>query len=188
MNISNKLTFLRIILAFFCVGLILANDFTSHIIALILFIIASLTDFFDGYLARKNNNTTDLGKILDPIADKILIIGVFAAFVEINLVNIWIFIIILLREFIITSLRLYSLRKNIVLEAKKFGKHKTVSQVAGIIIIFSFLLLSKIFPEAALTSFLFNVGIPVVMGYIVTVTLFSGIYYFWLNRKAINTF
>lgn len=188
MNISNKLTFLRIFLAFFCVGLILLDSFYFHLAALVLFMIASLTDFLDGYLARRNNKVTDLGKILDPIADKILVIGVFAAFVEIDLISIWMVIVILLREFIVTSLRLYGLHKNVVLGAQRFGKHKTVSQVAGILIIFFFLILKEILPGARTTSFLCDYGIPAVMWYIVAVTLFSGIYYFWLNRKAIKTF
>ncbi len=188
MNISNKLTFLRIFLAFFCVGFILLDTFLSHLLALILFIVASSTDFLDGHLARRSNATTDLGRVLDPIADKILIIGVFAAFVEIDLISIWMVIVILLREFIVTSLRLYALRKKVVLEAQRFGKYKTFSQVLGILIIFSFLVLSPIFPEAAITGFLHNYAIPVVMWYIVAVTLFSGIYYFWLNRQTIKTF
>ncbi len=188
MNISNKLTFLRMILAFFCVGFILLNTLIFHIIALCFFIIASLTDLLDGYLARKQNNTTDLGKILDPIADKILIIGVFAAFVEIGLISAWMVVAILFREFIVTSLRLYSLRKGVVLEAQRFGKHKTVSQVSGVIIIFSFLIFSETLPKAKITNFLHNLGIPAVMWYIVSITLFSGIYYFWVNRQTIKTF
>lgn len=188
MSTSNKLTFLRIFLAFICVGFILLDKFTFHLLALFLFIVASLTDLLDGYLARKNNTTTDLGKILDPIADKILIIGVFAAFVEINLISVWMVIVILLREFIVTSLRLYSLRKGLILGAQRFGKHKTFSQVLGILVIFSFIILSEVSPAASITSFLDRIGIPVIMWYIVAVTLFSGIYYFWQNRQAIKTF
>jgi len=111
MNISNKLTFLRIILAFICIGLILLNNFPSILIAFIIFIIASVTDFFDGYLARKHNIVTDLGKFLDPIADKILIIGVFLAFLQLRMVNAWMVSAIMLREFIVTGMRLYTLNK-----------------------------------------------------------------------------
>lgn len=188
MNISNKLTFLRIFLVFFCVGFVLLNTFLFHILALLLFLVASLTDFLDGYLARKHNNTTDLGKILDPIADKILIIGMFAAFVEIGIITAWMVIVILLREFIITSLRFYGLRKNIVLEAQRLGKHKTFSQVVGILVIFSFLICYDICPQANFTDFLRAWAIPVVMWYIIVVTLFSGASFFWQNRQAIKTF
>jgi CDP-diacylglycerol--glycerol-3-phosphate 3-phosphatidyltransferase len=111
MNIANYLTFLRIILAFFCIGFILRNDFNSILIAFVIFIIASLTDMLDGMFARRHNLISDLGKLLDPIADKILIIGVFLAFLQLKVVvNAWMVAVIMLREFIITGLRLYVLK------------------------------------------------------------------------------
>lgn len=187
MNTPNKLTILRIILSFICIGFILQNSFISLIIAFVIFCLASITDFFDGYIARRLNLTSDLGKILDPIADKILIIGVFCAFLELGAVNSWMVSLIMFREFIITGLRLYGLNKGIVLEARRFGKHKTFSQVVGIFVILFALILSKTMPESSAVSFLWKF-IPVLMWYIVTVTIFSGIYYFWVNRKAIRTF
>ncbi|MFH1504608.1 MAG: CDP-diacylglycerol--glycerol-3-phosphate 3-phosphatidyltransferase [Candidatus Omnitrophota bacterium] len=188
MNIANKLTISRIILAFVCIGLTLGNTFSLLIMALIIFGIASLTDFFDGYLARKKNLISDLGKLLDPIADKILIIGIFCAFLELKVVNAWMVSLIMFREFLITGIRLYGLNKGIVLEAQKLGKHKTVSQVIGIISIFTALILSKVFPEGKTVFFLYQIFIPLMMWYIIIITLFSGVYYLWLNRKAIRTF
>lgn len=188
MNISNKLTFLRIFLAFICIGLILANKFSTLLIAFIIFIIASITDFFDGYLARKNNLISDLGKFLDPIADKILIIGVFLAFLQLRVVNAWMIAVIMFREFIVTGLRLYSLNRGLVLEAKRWGKHKTLSQVLGIIFIFIILILFRVMPGSDIIDFFYVTVIPLIMWYIVIITLFSGIYYFWVNRKIIHTF
>ena len=188
MNIPNKLTISRIILSFICVGFLLKNTLLSFFIAFVIFCCASITDFLDGYIARKKNLISDLGKILDPIADKILIIGVFCAFLELGIINSWMVILIMFREFIVTGLRLYSLNKGIVLEAKKFGKHKTVSQVVGIFVIFFALILSKILPGSLIVSFLYGKLIPVLMWYIVIITLSSGVYYFWVNRKAIRTF
>tara|TARA_B100000315_G_scaffold69079_1_gene62941 strand:+ start:2537 stop:3103 length:567 start_codon:yes stop_codon:yes gene_type:complete len=188
MNTPNKLTISRIILAFFCIGFILANRFSTLLIAFIIFIIASITDFLDGFLARKMNLTSDLGKLLDPIADKILIIGVLCAFLELGVINAWMVSLIMLREFIITGLRLYGLNKGVVLEAKRFGKHKTLSQVIGVFIIFLTLILREIFPASSKVSFLYYDFIPLMMWYIVVITLFSGVYYFWVNRKAIRTF
>ena len=188
MNTPNKLTFLRIILAFICIGFILSDTLLSLILALIVFGLASLTDFLDGYLARKHNLISDLGKIIDPIADKILIIGVFCAFLELRVVNTWMVSVIMLREFIVTGLRLYALNKGVVLEAKSFGKHKTLSQVIGICIIFITLIILRIFPQAPVALFCYTRVIPFVMYYIVIITLFSGVYYFWLNRRAIRTF
>jgi len=188
MNIPNRLTILRIILSFICIGFILQNSFVSLLIAFVIFCLASITDFLDGYIARKKNLISDLGKILDPIADKILIIGVFCAFLELGVVNSWMVSLIMFREFIITGLRLYSLNKGVVLEARKFGKHKTVSQVIGIFVILFALILSKVMPGSSAVSFLWGKFIPVLMWYIVAITIFSGIYYFWVNRKAIRTF
>lgn len=188
MNTPNKLTILRIGLSFVCIGLILKNSLISLISAFIFFILASMTDFLDGYLARKKNLVSDLGKLLDPIADKILIIGVFCAFLELRVINTWMVSLIMLREFIVTGLRLYGLNRGVVLEAKKLGKHKTVSQVVGIFVIFITLILSETMPQSRVVFSLYQRFIPLLMWYIVTITLLSGIYYFWVNRKAIKTF
>lgn len=189
MNIANYLTFLRIILAFFCIGFILHNDFNSIFIAFIIFVIASLTDLLDGIFARRHNLISDLGKLLDPIADKILIIGVFLAFLQLKVVvNAWMIAVIMLREFIITGLRLYVLKSGEVLEAKRWGKHKTVSQVAGIFVIFISLLLFMKFPQNTIVIFLYEKVTYVMMWYVVLITLFSGVYYFWINRRLIKTF
>ncbi|HIE35834.1 MAG TPA: CDP-diacylglycerol--glycerol-3-phosphate 3-phosphatidyltransferase [Candidatus Omnitrophica bacterium] len=188
MNIANWLTLLRIVLSFVCIWLILKNTFFSLLGAFFVFLMASFTDFLDGFLARKRKIVSDLGKLFDPIADKILIVGVFCAFLQLRVVNAWIVIVIMLREFIITSLRLYSLNKGIVLEAKKWGKHKTLSQVLGIIVIFILLILFRKFPQSKQIHLFYNYFIPIIMWYILIVTLFSGIYYFWVNRKTIKTF
>jgi len=188
MNTPNKLTFLRIVLAFICIGLIVRNTFFSLVLGLLVFIAASITDLLDGYLARKHKLTSDLGKLLDPIADKILIIGAFCAFLEVGVINVWMVSLIMLREFIITGLRLYALNKGVVLEAKRFGKHKTFSQVTGVFIIFISLIIEKIAPYGRFALFLRWRLIPFMMWYIVIITLFSGVYYFWINRKAIRTF
>ncbi|MDD3296416.1 MAG: CDP-diacylglycerol--glycerol-3-phosphate 3-phosphatidyltransferase [Candidatus Omnitrophica bacterium] len=188
MNIANKLTLLRVGLAFVCIGLILRDSLISLLLALVIFILASLTDLLDGYLARKKKLVSDLGKILDPIADKILIIGTFCAFLELGIINAWMVSLIMLREFIITGLRFYGLNKGVVLEARRLGKNKTVSQVTGICVIFIALILSKIFPASKVVFFLYSICIPVLMWYVVLITVFSGIHYFWANRKAIRTF
>jgi CDP-diacylglycerol--glycerol-3-phosphate 3-phosphatidyltransferase len=188
MNIANQLTILRILLAFIAMALILKNTPFSLSCAFVVFLIASFTDFLDGFLARKKEIISDLGKILDPIADKILIIGVFLAFLELNIVNIWMVIAIMLREFIITGLRLSVLNKGVVLEARFLGKNKTVSQMAGIILIFVTLILYKIYPGNKVVFFTYLKIIPAVMWYVVVITIFSGVHYLWVNRKLIKTF
>lgn len=188
MNISNKLTILRMILAFVSLGFILWDSFSSLLIAFIVFILASITDFFDGFFARRHNIVTDLGKILDPIADKILVISVFIGFVELKMVNSWMVVAIVFRELLITRIRVYALNKGVVLEAKFLGKQKTVSQMVGIIIIFTIALFAKKMPDNTVISLLFNNFIPLLMWYIMLITVFSGLHYLWENRKAIKTF
>jgi len=183
MNTPNKLTILRIVLSFVCIGFIITGHYAFGAIT---FLIASLTDFFDGYLARKNNLISDLGKLLDPIADKVLIIGVFCAFLEVGVVNAWMVSLIMFREFIVTGLRLYGLNKGVILEAKKLGKHKTVSQIIGLSVIFISLILRDTLPDSNIVVFLYKWMIPFMMWYIVIITVYSGINYFWVNRKTIR--
>jgi len=187
-NRANKLTVSRIFLAFVCIGFIAQDTFPFLVGGLILFIAASITDFFDGYIARHHNMVSDLGKILDPIADKILIVGVFLAFLQLGVVNAWMVSAIMLREFIVTSVRLYGLNKGAVLEAQMLGKHKTFSQIAGIVAILLILILSKSLRGNAIVNLLRFRLIPVIMCYIVFITLFSGVSYIWANRKTIKTF
>ena len=188
MNIANKLTVLRIVLALFCVGFMLYNTFYSLIGALLIFILASCTDWLDGHVARKYDLISDLGKLLDPVADKVLTIGVFLAFLQLSVINAWMVVPIMLREFLITGLRLLALNRGVVLEAKKFGKHKTFSQVAGIIIIFLLQVLSLKYPSASVGFLSYKAVINLIMWYIIFITIFSGVYYLWANRKLIKTF
>jgi len=107
--------------------------------ALIVFIIASLTDYFDGYTARKSGQITNFGKLMDPIADKILILAAFLAFVELRLIPAWMVVVIIMREFFITGVRLVAVSRGIVLSAEQGGKHKTVSQVVAIFLMLIFM-------------------------------------------------
>jgi CDP-diacylglycerol--glycerol-3-phosphate 3-phosphatidyltransferase len=188
MNVANRLTILRIFLAFICVFCILENTFFSLILAVIFFLIAAASDYFDGKLARRYKLVSDLGKLLDPVADKILIIGVFLAFLQIHIISAVMVGLIMLREFTITGFRLLVLNRKVVLEAKRFGKHKTVSQIVGIMVIFLMLIIEKEFPKAAFVTEIKPYVINIVMWYVVIVTLSSGLYYLWANRKLIKSF
>ena len=187
MNIANQMTILRMLLAFVCVWLIHIGTFSALAWGLIVFGVASFTDFLDGFFARRLGVVSDLGRILDPVADKVLVLGVFIAFVEAGVVSTWMVILIIFRELLITSLRLLVLNKGIVLEAKMLGKHKMVSQIAGIVAIFLVLIIFEKAPQHELVRFALARGIPFIMGYIVIITLFSGGHYLWQNRKLINT-
>ncbi|MCA1057639.1 CDP-diacylglycerol--glycerol-3-phosphate 3-phosphatidyltransferase [Rossellomorea aquimaris] len=144
MNLPNKITIIRILfipvfLLFLLVPFPLGefsvaggNIAVSHFIAAMLFIIASVTDGLDGYYARKYSLITDLGKFLDPLADKLLITAALVALVQMDIVPSWMVIIILCREFAVTALRLIAVKEGIVIAASNLAKWKTRVQVVSI--------------------------------------------------------
>lgn len=135
MNLPNKLTVLRMILVPFFV-LALLWPFPHHfLVALALFGIASYTDHLDGKLARKYHQITDFGKFMDPLADKILVISALVCFVSLNLCDVWLVLLIIAREFMVTSIRLVAAGKGSVIAANNWGKVKTVSQIVAICVI-----------------------------------------------------
>ena len=137
MNLPNKLTLIRVLMIpLFLVFLL--NDFFGgwdNEIAAVIFIVASITDWLDGYLARKNNIVTNFGKFMDPLADKLLVCSALIAFVEIGYLPAWIVIVIISREFIISGFRLVAADNGIVIAASYWGKFKTVFQMIMIIVL-----------------------------------------------------
>ncbi|ADR19569.1 CDP-diacylglycerol--glycerol-3-phosphate 3-phosphatidyltransferase [Calditerrivibrio nitroreducens] len=132
MNLPNQLTILRVlIIPFFLIFLYMDTD-TTNIIATILFVIASITDYIDGYLARKYEIITDFGKILDPVADKILVASCMIVLVELNRLAGWIVILMLSRDFVVGALRNFAASKGVVIAAGFSGKLKTVLQMVAI--------------------------------------------------------
>ena len=164
----------------------------AKVIALAIFIFAALSDFLDGLIAHRKNMVTDFGRLMDPIADKILVLAAFAAFVQMQLIDAWMFVIIVSREILITSLRLFALNKGKVLSATRAGKHKTLSQMLVIFSILGFIVAK----EVMLTYFTWNPAwekffrqsIYILMLFTVGLTLYSGLSYLWENRKIIAKF
>lgn len=193
MNLANKITMLRIILTFVFVLLFLpAFDkiWWIKLLALIIFIFAAVSDFLDGFIAKRDNMVTDFGRLMDPIADKILVLSAFGAFLQLELIDLWMFIIIVSREILVTSLRLFALNKGKVLSAARAGKHKTVSQMSAILVILCFI----VFKEIVLKYYtwnptwekVFRQGVFFLMLVTVGLTLYSGLAYLWENRKVIT--
>ena len=138
MNLPNKLTTLRVIMIPFFVFFLLwqnGENYTFRMIALALFIIASLTDLLDGKIARKYNLVTDFGKFMDPLADKLLVCSAMICFVGLGTLAPWIVIIIVAREFIISGFRLIAADNGVVIAASYWGKFKTVSQMFMLILL-----------------------------------------------------
>lgn len=136
MNLPNKLTILRVIMIPFFVLFMLTDlgGSASKWIALALFVIASMTDWLDGYLARKYNLVTNFGKFMDPLADKLLVSSAMICLVEMGRIPAWIVVVIISREFIISGFRLVASDNGRVIAASYWGKFKTVSQMLMIIL------------------------------------------------------
>lgn len=173
MNIANKLTVLRIIAIPFVVALMLTNHMTA---ALILFALAAFTDALDGYLARKLNIITTLGKFMDPLADKLLVLSSMMVFVEQNVLFSWAVIIIFSRELMISIFRAIAASSGVVIAAAKLGKMKTVSQMVLVL----YLYLASIFGWYSLIWDELLIGVAVVM------TVLSGAEYLWKNRQVLK--
>ena len=135
MNLPNKLTMARILLVPLFVAAMLIPFPMHNLAALVLFAVASITDMFDGKIARKRNLITDFGKFADPLADKILVLAAMLCFVQNGLCDCVAVIIVLLREFAVTSIRLIAAAKGEVVAANIWGKVKTVTQMTAIIAI-----------------------------------------------------
>jgi CDP-diacylglycerol--glycerol-3-phosphate 3-phosphatidyltransferase len=135
MNLPNQLTIARIILAPVFMIFLLINNLYSQYFATLIFIVASLTDLYDGYLARKTGVITGFGKFMDPLADKILVYTAFISFVALGYVKTWMILMMILRDFLVTGLRSLAAYKGVVILPSVLAQWKTVCQMTVIIII-----------------------------------------------------
>lgn len=132
MNLANKLTISRIFLIPIFMLILLIHIPLGNYIAAIIFIIAASTDGLDGYIARKRKQVSNLGKLLDPLADKLLITAALIILVELKEVSAWIAVIIISREYFVTGLRSIAATEGVVISASKLGKVKTITQIVAI--------------------------------------------------------
>ncbi|OPA77665.1 CDP-diacylglycerol--glycerol-3-phosphate 3-phosphatidyltransferase [Paenibacillus selenitireducens] len=190
MNLANKITLARIFLVPIIMFFLLVNfnyfpeihmeSFQinyNQIIAALIFIIAASTDGLDGYIARSRKMVTNLGKLLDPLADKLLVAAVLISLVEMGKCDAWIAIVIISREFAVTGLRQIALLEGAVVAASKWGKIKTVTQITAII-----LMLLNNFPFQFI-----GVRVDLIMMWIAAlVTVYSGIDYFVKNKNVLH--
>lgn len=175
MNLPNKITLGRVFMIPIFLIFYLAPIPYGNYIAGVIFIIASFTDFIDGYLARKHNLVTNFGKFIDPLADKLLVVSAMICFVERGLVASWIIIIIIAREFIISGFRLVAASSGVVIAASPWGKSKTVFQmIMCILLIFNFDL------------FIFNVLGQIFIYLALALTLISLVDYMYKNKHVIQ--
>ena len=180
MNLPNKITMARIIMIPFFIIALLVNFPFHEPIAVVIFIVASASDAVDGHLARSRNLITDVGKFMDPLADKLLTCSAFICLVELQMIPSWVVIIIIAREFAITGLRTLAASDGIVIAASKWGKAKTISQMIAIIA-----LLLVNWPVMAFPALLLFGNIMVYVA--LALTLISGIDYFRLNKGVFRS-
>ncbi|NLE25977.1 MAG: CDP-diacylglycerol--glycerol-3-phosphate 3-phosphatidyltransferase [Clostridiaceae bacterium] len=185
MNLANKITISRIlatpVFLFFLVpgwfGQFFGLDQWGRYAAAVVFILASLTDMVDGNIARKNNMVTELGKFLDPVADKLLVTSALIAFIRTDNLSVWAVFIIIAREFIVTGFRVIAAGRGVVIAADKWGKIKTVVQIIAIVAI-----LIRNFPISLFTDF----PLGMILMYIaVILTVISGVNYIVKNAKVL---
>lgn len=180
MNTANKITLLRVALIPVFMILMLLNQPTTRIAALLIFIIAGVTDHIDGYVARKYNQITDFGKFMDPLADKIMVTSAMMILVAWGRMPSWAAIIIIAREFAVSGLRLVAAAKGDIIAAGFSGKVKTTVSIVAI----CFMITDGVH-DFVLIPGVMNVDI---LGYwlMIIVTVWSGIEYFVRNRKFLN--
>ena len=175
MNTPNKLTLLRVILIpFFVVCMLAVNAGWGKWAALAIFIIASLTDMLDGYLARRDNLVTNFGKFMDPLADKLLVCYAMICLVDMERIPSWVVIIIIGREFVISGFRLIASDNGVVIAANYWGKIKTVCQMIMIIVVIADL------------GGVFVVVEQVLIYLSLILTVISLATYLWDNRKVLS--
>jgi len=189
MNLPNALTIFRVILTPFFIYLLFSSSMYSNLYALIIFILASVTDAFDGYYARKYNIETEFGNFLDPLADKILVSSAFISFYLLDLIELWMVVVILSRDFFITFLRIVMKKNGQSLKTSWIAKSKTAVQLILIIFILIFLALEKM--EASIFSLFGNIileyNIVHNATFIVSIfTFYTGFRYFQNNYDIIK--
>ncbi len=177
MNLPNAITIFRIILVIPMMILVFIDNLPAQIATIVIFVIASLTDDLDGYLARKNKQITDLGIFLDPLADKMLVSLTFLALVSLGVVPLWMFAVIIVRDLAVDGMRMMSAKKGIVVPASIFGKMKTATQMITI----SSILVNRILELEPLT--IIN---NILLYIVVALTILSGLIYIIKGRKLLK--
>ena len=194
MNLPNRLTVGRIgLTALFVMAMLLPHFPCGKTVALVIFLVAGLTDWWDGWLARRDHQETNFGALLDPVADKVLTTAAFICFIEqpshrpgVPLVQAWMVLVIVARDFLVTGVRLVAGSQGVVLKAEELGKHKTASQMFTIIVTLVGLAVRDDWHRDGER---FNVVFcHVVFGMVlvtVALTVWSGFNYVWKNRDLV---
>ena len=180
MNTANKLTMLRVIMIPAFLVVLYMNPPFASVISLLIFVAASLTDLLDGYIARNYNQTTDFGKFMDPLADKCLVIAAMLWFVEVGQMPAWALLIVVVREFAVSGLRMQAANLGKVIAAGWSGKVKTASTMVCICIML-------VLPGMTFLGGVADILNGLCVAVIVVTTLYSGIEYLLVNREVFSS-
>lgn len=183
-NLPNRLTILRMVLTPFLVYFMLTDWRFSPLLSFIIFAAASITDFIDGKIARDRNLVTDFGKFLDPIADKIVVLSILICMITKGLCSPVVVVIVIFREFIVSSLRLLAATNSVVLAAEKSGKVKTAFQMLSVTLVLALCSVQSLFGVEIPVKTISNI----LMWITAALTLYSGVEYIVRNRQYINPF
>lgn len=190
MSFPNQLTVLRMILTpLFAVTLTFKGIHFKYL-SFFIFILASLTDWYDGYVARKFGSTTQTGKYLDPLADKLLVSTAFGIFAYLRIVPIWMFLVIALRDIVITGLRAYAITTGKPFETSSFAKWKTVCQMVSIYLLFLWMIAQHEYGKSmpAIMQMIENWNLVwSVMLFVTLYTLITGVSYLYENRSHLKS-
>ena len=188
MNTPNKLTVMRFCLAPVFLAVVLANFPHKFLCAAVLFAAASVTDAIDGHLARSRDQITAFGKLLDPVADKVLTTAALLAFMKMELCSIWCVMLILTREFAVTSMRLIASSQGVVIPANIFGKIKTATQMAFSLVILLWGEAVQSLPWFAARPEVFFQASNIMIWITTVFAVVSGVIYFMQAKKRIDFF
>ncbi|MDB6150688.1 MAG: pgsA [Chthoniobacter sp.] len=191
MNLPNQLTLARLILTAGFVVVLSSSWRFGHVIGVLLFAIAGMTDYLDGEIARKRNLVTNFGRLMDPVADKVMMAAAFICLVPLHAFPAWVAVVIISREFLITGLRLLAASQGVVLPAERMGKHKTAWQIVTVSFFLGLLALAELERAGVITGLYWwahawHYGGAVLIALALVLTLYSGLGYLWKNRSLIS--
>ena len=190
MNWPNRLTVSRLGLTILFVIALNSQWHYARTAALVFFVIAGITDYVDGEIARRYGFITDFGKLMDPLVDKIMIAAAFISLVPLKAIPAWAATIVVARDFLITGLRLMGATKGVVLPAVRLGKHKTSWQIVTVVFFLLLLSIQELRYATEATGWwvrLWADGGSVLVWLTVLLTLYSGLAYAWANRGVVMT-
>jgi len=189
MNWANRLTLGRLVLTVLFVCALTSTRSYGRTLALVLFVLAGISDYFDGEIARRYQIVTKFGKLMDPLVDKVMMAAAFICLVPLGAVPAWVATIVVARDFLITGLRLLAASEGVVLPAEKLGKHKTSWQIATVVFFLCLLSASELRPAVVETGWwqvAWRYGGNVLLWITIGLTIYSGLGYLWRHRGLVK--